>query len=370
MTTSRKTKDLIAEAEATEAALMAIWDELKGTLTPSDEFTQKLAGGGEALRRGAQSAATSATTTAKAHPIAAAALAAGVAWLIFGGKRTPAKETAEEATAKAAEAWKARAIAARDRAQHRLEESFATLRSEAGKAAEDVAEAGSAKLSEASKLAQKKATITADLAQELSDAFHHGLSSFGEDAKERILKAREQSFASLMSASGRDESMWHKGQTLARRNPLQAAALGLAAGIGVAWLMPRTRAALQAAAPGAVGAVITPAAALVAQNLMAKASRLMDPFVSGEAEKDAEEPADKTTGSQTVKDAAKAAAVAGVAKAVGEAIGKAGAARAEKAASSQKSATEDDAESATSAAAAKASSADKGGARPNGATKR
>lgn len=357
MTTARTTKDLIAEAQATEAALIALWDEMKATLTSPDAVTQKLADGGEALARGAQAAAKTATSSVKSHPFAAAALAAGAAWLLLRATDNPAKPAAEAVTAQAAEAWKNRAMVARDRAQKRLAETYTALRAESAQTAEEVADAGAARLSEASDLARQKATITADLARDLSEAFHHGLSSLGAEPKDHILKAREHGFAAVLNTPESEASYWQKGQALARRNPLPAAALGLAAGVGVAWMMPRTRAAIRAAAPGAIGAVVTPATALVAQNLMARAARLMDPFVPGDKSEAAAnkqsapepkpdpkpdpKPETQAPVSQTVKDAAKAAAVAGVAKAVGEAIGKAGAKRAAKSAKSAASLVQD-----------------------------
>lgn len=334
MTTARTTKDLIAEAEATEAALLALWEDLKSTLPAPDAVKQKLTDGSEALARGAQTAASTATQTAKAHPIAAAALMAGAAWLLLGAKRAAPKPSAADITAEAAEAWKDRAIAARNKAQKRLEETYGTLRSKGAQTAEDVAEAGAAKLAEASDLAKEKATITADLARDLSEAFHHGLSSLGEEARDRILQAREQSFAALARRT-EPESLWQKGQSLARNNPTSTAVLGLAAGLGLAWMMPRSRAALRAAAPGAIGVVVTPAAALVAQNLIGRAAKALEPFTQAKAPDDAEaeeEAEHAAPVAQAVKDAAKAAAMAGVAKAVGEAIGKAGAERASKSA--------------------------------------
>jgi hypothetical protein len=304
---TRPSEALTAEAEATQAALLALLGDLKTDLTPAKDLTETLASG---VAKGAKDA----LSTAKAHPVATAAIGVGLAWLLLGRKvQSPA------------DGWKEKAVAARDAAEARLE----AARRMGEDVFKDGAKAATARLDDVGKLAQQKADIATDLAQDLAAAFRHGLEDLDTSAQALQIQKRAEEFSAVFSGSDAEglSGTFAKGGDLARSHPAGTAALGVLAAAGLALAFPQGRKALGAAAPKAVSAALTPAAAELAKMLLAKAGEGLSASTAEQA--DTTEPASASAAtpasegrnvSKEVKRAAAKAAAKGLAKGATEAI--------------------------------------------------
>ncbi len=265
MTSTRTSRDLMAEARANEAALMDLIHALTDRLPPAADHARQMA----------SDAAAQAGTTLRAHPVASTLIGAGAAWLAFSALRPRAvapqplpdvlgqwADDGGRIMAKMsdlAEDWRAAADDATHRAQTRLHA---------------LGDALTARGKGAAAAAREKAAIATDLAQDLAAAFNHGLDDLGEQAAARIRDAREQAYDALSSAKAPARRAVQGAEATIRRHPVATGLLGLAIGAGLAAAFPATRRGLAAVGP-AIAPNVAPGVASVAADLMARARALL-----------------------------------------------------------------------------------------------
>ncbi|MFN7223878.1 MAG: hypothetical protein ACK4MS_07665 [Paracoccaceae bacterium] len=228
MARSRNTDALINEARATEDALRASMNRLKGRWSGRSDRDADLLG----LATGAVGQTVVATAAARAlrsYPLATVLVGAGLAWLAFGTKR---EDRLTDQVADTLDDWQAKADDAREAARDKLAALY-----------DDVAETGA----EAAEFAREKATVTADLAADLAAAFAHGLSDLSRDAAERIIAARERAYAALASGGDalRDElddlRTAPDDRNFIVRHPMASAAVAVALGAALATALQANR---------------------------------------------------------------------------------------------------------------------------------
>ncbi|MFN3846020.1 MAG: hypothetical protein ACK4RZ_09390 [Paracoccaceae bacterium] len=221
MARSRNTDALINEARATEDALRASLDRLKGRWSGRTNANDDLLG----LATGAVGQtvmATAAVRALRSYPLATVLVGAGLAWLAFG---TKGEDRWSDRVVDTLDDWQAMADDAREAARDKLAALY-----------DDVAEKGA----DAAAFAREKATVTADLAADLAAAFGHGLSDLSSDAADRIIAARERAYAALATGSDalRDEVADLVDTTDDRnfivRHPVASAAVAVALGAALA----------------------------------------------------------------------------------------------------------------------------------------
>ena len=250
MTLSRNRKDLIAEARATEEALRDLWSAMANRLSPSETLSDRMFGQTENVRK----VALIAGRTVKANPLPSALVAAGLAWFVFGRSKAKPGAALEDLTrwedegglpapiAEKAASWRDMAEVARTRAQYRLE----ALMAAGEEALSDGVDKVETRALDAAAFARHKATITADLARDLSKAFRHGLSNVGSEAEARIIKAREQAFDAFDTVQSTVKT---EAPKIVARHPYTTAAVTAALGAGLFAALPRHRGKLLALLP-------------------------------------------------------------------------------------------------------------------------
>lgn len=252
MARAKSTESLKKSARASDDALFATLQRLAGRVTGQADLL-----GLASSKMGESVIATAAAQGLRKHPVATVLVGAGLAWLAWGHKDE--QEDLEDEADGLIDEWRARADEARDTASERLSALY-----------DDLSAAGS----DAKEFAREKAAITADLAQDLADAFNHGLETMTDDAAGRVSDAREAAYSALSSgitkarsALGIETQEDTDLPGFIRRHPV--ASVGVAVALGAA-----LAAALQAnrRSDGALAASVADGAS----NLLARAREVLD----------------------------------------------------------------------------------------------
>ena len=295
MTKTISQADIRAALAANEAALRARLDQVTGSLT----------GRGADATRAARALGGQAASTARAYPVAATLLGAGLAYLAYATATTARRAAPEEPKADALARW----------------EDEGGLPVEVGEIEEQAQgwlikarEARNAALSQLSSLydsglatAEEKAKVTAGLAQDLAAAFRSDLTDLGEEAANRVAEARAQAYAALTRGREAAVAGAASGLDTVRAHPVASSAFGLAVGAIVALAFPKTRPLLRQAAPIAASALMAKAAQMLAAEregslaeTVREAGKKADSFVE-EVVKEMEEKADALASAATKK---------------------------------------------------------------------
>lgn len=280
----RSAREIEADLERERAGLADTLDELQDRVS-IDRLSREALG---LIRSNAGSYARSLDEAVRANPIALAVTAAGLAWLVFGGKSgggagplaarrgrvdpaedwTSGRETPPAfGTRAAAESYGSGAptsgysatgsgLSAHDshddHDEHGWTRRIDQMRAEARdrvRRLEDGARSRARSLRgrahhgyEGSRdYAAERASVLGDFARDMREGFMHGLEDLTEGARSQIVAARERAYAARLRAERMARESGSHARDAYGDHPLALAALAMAAGAGAAALLPRTR---------------------------------------------------------------------------------------------------------------------------------
>lgn len=219
MARSNSTESVKNAARASDDALSACIQRLTSKLTGQNDFLGLTGKVGETVLSNA------AAQGMRKYPLATVLVGAGLAYMAWGRKDSAdVVEDIEDDADSMIDAWRARADEARETASERLSALYSQV-SDAGHGA--------------ASFAREKAAITADLAQDLADAFNDGLEGMTEDAANRVSDAREKAYGAVSSgikkakdALGIEEEP-EDVPGLIRRHPVASVAVAVAVGAAI-----------------------------------------------------------------------------------------------------------------------------------------
>lgn len=247
--------DIEAEIERDRASLASTIDELQDRVSVEHMAREAM----ETMRANAASYSRAIDEAVRANPMAVALTAAGIAWLVFGGRkangsageettderwhstageiygRRPAEDlygrgASDEDWAREADSMRARASSSLNRIESDARDHYRGMR------------AGIAdRAAGARDFAAERAAVMSEFADGLRKSFSHKLDDLSEGARERVIAARERAYAARIRASrmARDG-----GRGMARtieEHPMVAGAVALAVGAALGAALPRTQ---------------------------------------------------------------------------------------------------------------------------------
>lgn len=277
------TKSVNSQIAGTEEALLAGLEALKERL-------------------GNRSGATSAKrAAAMGSPIALALVGAGLAY--YAIKKKPTPDPRSETLAR----WEDEGgnVVDLDEVEAEVEDWIAQAKSAATAARRKALRL----IRDGRETIEARTEVSAELAKDLAKAFKHGLADLSEDAQTKIADARKSAWSAMTKGKVFASDGLVQAETMIRRHPYMAAAVGAVLGAGIAAAFPRTRRVALRALPAsaAAGGLLLKAAEMViaerdrAERLAAKAGKAAGEAAEAVSEK-VDEVADKAK--QTAKRAA------------------------------------------------------------------
>ncbi|MCB1339741.1 MAG: DUF3618 domain-containing protein [Pseudooceanicola sp.] len=235
MTQHTDSSRIEADLEESRSRLGATLDELQDRISV-DSLARDALG---MVRENAAAYASSIDSAVRANPLALALTGAGLAWLIFGGRKAtpeprksalvrwedeggmpaPADDEAESTR------WSQQIDALRARASHSLRGIESDARSRVGDLRDYAAER-----------AKVLSDFTADMQKSLSD----GLEGLSDAGKERIVKAREAAYAARLKVERSARAGGREAERMLNEHPMVAGGVALALGAALAAALPRT----------------------------------------------------------------------------------------------------------------------------------
>jgi len=181
---------------------------------------------GQALKLAQENAvplARQAGSTLRRHPLAAALVGAGLAWILLG------RHEAERSSVESEEPQA-------DTTEDRWAEQIDALRRAASEALHALEAQAASGVTAAHELADARADMMGAFAQDLRARLADGLEGLGEDARANVIAAREATYAARLKAQEAVVQVGTDAKKFAQDHPLVTVALGLAVGaaIGVA----------------------------------------------------------------------------------------------------------------------------------------
>jgi hypothetical protein len=203
---------------------------------------------------------------ARANPLALALTGVGIAWLIFGNRKTetdedpirsasatrpsedgdqPLSESTASTMVDPASAadvtgenrWSDEIDRLRDHATTKLHEVETEARRHAGSVGKGISE----HLGKARDFATERKAVLSGLADDMKHGFRQGLEDLSDAARDQIVAAREQAYAAKIRAERLARSGVRDTSRLIEDHPLIAGVVALAAGAAFAAALPRTR---------------------------------------------------------------------------------------------------------------------------------
>jgi len=230
MSKKAKIKDLENRLRDDRADLASTLADLTGRIAPeylSEQVSQM-------VQDYARPMAKKAEETVRANPLAFALAGAGLAWLVLsarkgeGGTADTSDSVIDPITAQdgLSDDWLDEIDALRDRASKRLQQLEIDAASNTKKAAD---------------YANERARMVSEFASDLRDSLQAGLSDLSDEARERVVRAREAAYSARLRLQDR-AAAGHSGKNIIKDHPLITAALGIAIGAAIVNAMPKPEA--------------------------------------------------------------------------------------------------------------------------------
>jgi hypothetical protein len=182
----------------------------------------------------------------RANPVALAMVAGGLAWLVLGSTRDKDRR---QPTYRDISRWEGEGgsvdlpitttEASEDAEWFRLVDA---LREQARDRIAELQAHDATSTHRATEVTSAQATILAELADDMEQAFLHGLEGMSLDSRDRILAARKQAYVAYRGESLNSQSGRHIGAAATGVRPVLTGALMLAAGASLVLAMRRSRA--------------------------------------------------------------------------------------------------------------------------------
>jgi hypothetical protein len=234
MTNQDDTKTLEAQLDRDRASLSSTLDALQDRFSPNRLADEAMG----ILGEHASSTLRSVDRAVRDNPLAVAMVAGGVAWFILGGSsgsgRGQPGKTAQRTEAPQGDMHGQGAdgglLGQIDALQRRAGDKLRALRGGAVSAAGQVRD-----------IAAERAAIVADMVAELKSAFRHGLDGLTEEARARIVSARQKAYAARLEAGRALRRGSEHPAAMIEDHPFVAGCIAMAAGAALAASLPRTR---------------------------------------------------------------------------------------------------------------------------------
>lgn len=239
-------KVIEAAIERDRASLASALDELQDRVTVDGIVREALG-----LIRSNTAGYTRAIDEAvRANPLALALTGIGLAWLVFGARKSTSGEPRTEALLRWEDEggpvvpagdidteWSRASDSLRQRASETLRRIEADARAAATSVRGSVADGAS----QVRDFAAERAAVVADLTAGLRSSFRHGLQGLSDSAQDRIAAAREAAYAARVRAERAVKNTAGETGRMIEDHPMVAGAIALAVGAALASALPRTR---------------------------------------------------------------------------------------------------------------------------------
>ncbi|MEZ5779803.1 MAG: DUF3618 domain-containing protein [Paracoccaceae bacterium] len=194
----------------------------------------------------------------RSNPLALALTGIGIAWLIFGSKKSDEQEAARAAPrwdyddptprrfpdgdgarsrASVDDEWSRNIDALRDQASARVQAIENEARSYTARLRAGISDG----LAEARDFAAERSAALAEFAEDMKRGFLHGLDDLSDTARQTVVAARERAYAAKIRAGRMVRGGTQEAGRLIEDHPLVAGAVALALGAALAAALPRTR---------------------------------------------------------------------------------------------------------------------------------
>ncbi len=242
MTQHRNPRDIEAGIERDRASLASTMDALQDRVSV-DNLAREALG---TLRTNAAAYTKSVDQAVRSNPVAIGLVGVGLAWLIFGGKKSGADSDSDPFNTsrhlsddpfETDDNWSREADSLRQRASGSLKR----IEDDAQSYYADLRDGLADRYADARDYASEKAAVLAEFADGLRQSFSGGLERVSEDARERIVAARERAYAARLRAERLAKKSSHEIVRAVEDHPLVAGAVALALGAALAGALPRTR---------------------------------------------------------------------------------------------------------------------------------
>lgn len=192
----------------------------------------------------------------RANPLALALTGVGIAWLVFGSRKTPATTPVKPTAISRWEDDGGSFVAPEHPPLPAMDDDWSrnieTLRGKASAAlrrienearrhADDLRAGVADGLTKAGDYAAERAAVLADFAEGMKRGFVHGLDGLSDAARDRIVQTRERAFAARLRAERAVTDSTRNAGRLIEDHPMVAGAIALAMGAVLAAVLPRTQ---------------------------------------------------------------------------------------------------------------------------------
>ncbi|WP_347311429.1 DUF3618 domain-containing protein [Defluviimonas sp. SAOS-178_SWC] len=240
MTQHPDTGHIEAELERSRARLNSAVDALQDRTSVESLAQEALS----LIRSNAAVYTRSIDNAVRANPIALALTGVGIAWLVFGNRKTTQETTrarwedeggypnpshqlaTPEDTSPEIGDWAGRIDALRERASQALRDIDSEARSYAG---------------DLRGYAAERAKVLASFTEDMRVSLLDGLEGLSEVARDRIVKAREAAYLARLRVSRTARAGGRETERLINEHPMIAGVLAMALGAAFAAALPRTR---------------------------------------------------------------------------------------------------------------------------------
>ncbi|MCV2868860.1 DUF3618 domain-containing protein [Defluviimonas sp. WL0002] len=236
-------RDREAELERDRASLASTLNELQDRVSVEHLAREALG----MIRSNANTYASSIDSAIRANPMAVALTCAGVAWLIFGGRKN--SEAGEEGSAGQHSAGGASPRGHLSRGydpyassgDHRWSSRIDELRQRASDALDEAERKAKGFAEDQRDYLAERGRILSDFTADLADSLRDGLEDLSAAARDRVVQARQKAYAASLRAGRSARAGGREAGHLIEEHPLVAGAIALALGAAFAAALPRTR---------------------------------------------------------------------------------------------------------------------------------
>jgi hypothetical protein len=235
-TTIKEFEDRLKNERADLAALIGDFAERVGP----DYVAGKLS---DMLRDYAAPAARKAEAAVRANPVAFAVAGAGLAWLLLGRSSSDTAEPRPQTIARWEDEGGRPAPVGTQASDVALDDEWAQeidrLRATASDRLHALEAEAAEKADDARDYVSERAHMVSDFASDLRAKLGAGLADLSDEARDKVLKAREAALSARLSAQDAAASAGRSGKQMAKDHPLIATALGIAIGAVIVKAMPK-----------------------------------------------------------------------------------------------------------------------------------
>ena len=168
----------------------------------------------------------------RANPLAFALAGAGLAWLVLGNRKDKSAQSQPSTDEKDP-------VMAQDALSDDWLDEIDALRERASKRLQQIEIDAARHTDETVDYASERARIVAEFATDLRRALQSGLSDLNEEARARVLKAREAAYSAHLKIQDHATDAERSGPQVIKDHPLVTVALGIAIGAALVKAMPK-----------------------------------------------------------------------------------------------------------------------------------